>query len=111
MFSLLPDDWQSIFGDPTKFGLGLFSVLFDILFIIQHYVLYRLVFMRCFDFQEKLREFKLKFHLLTTQTLCFCFLTDFAFFRIIHFCSKKSLPPDSSRSDLTEVEADKNQRF
>jgi cystinosin len=37
------DDWQSIFGDPTKFGLGLFSVLFDILFIIQHYVLYRFV--------------------------------------------------------------------
>jgi len=28
-------------GDPTKFGLGLFSVLFDVLFMIQHYVLYR----------------------------------------------------------------------
>ena len=25
------NDWSSIFGDPTKFGLGLFSVLFDIL--------------------------------------------------------------------------------
>ncbi|XP_059608391.1 cystinosin homolog isoform X2 [Phlebotomus argentipes] len=35
------DDWDSIFGDPTKFGLGLFSVLFDIVFIIQHYILYR----------------------------------------------------------------------
>lgn len=35
------DDWQSIFGDPTKFGLGLFSVAFDILFILQHYVFYR----------------------------------------------------------------------
>ncbi|XP_055539375.1 cystinosin homolog isoform X2 [Wyeomyia smithii] len=35
------DDWASIFGDPTKFGLGLFSVLFDIVFIVQHYVLYR----------------------------------------------------------------------
>ncbi|XP_025835848.1 cystinosin homolog [Agrilus planipennis] len=34
------DDWASIFGDPTKFGLGLFSVLFDILFILQHYVFY-----------------------------------------------------------------------
>jgi len=34
-------DWNSIMGDPTKFGLGLFSVLFDVLFIIQHYVLYR----------------------------------------------------------------------
>jgi len=28
-------------GDPTKFGLGLFSVLFDVLFMVQHYVLYR----------------------------------------------------------------------
>ncbi|KAK9720581.1 PQ loop repeat [Popillia japonica] len=35
------DDWVSIFGDPTKFGLGLFSVIFDIFFITQHYVLYR----------------------------------------------------------------------
>jgi cystinosin len=34
------DDWTSIMGDPTKFGLGLFSILFDILFIIQHYCLY-----------------------------------------------------------------------
>lgn len=37
------DDWASIFGDPTKFGLGAFSVLFDILFLVQHYVLYRFV--------------------------------------------------------------------
>ncbi|XP_031827270.1 lysosomal cystine transporter cystinosin [Nomia melanderi] len=36
------DDWESIFGDPTKFGLGFFSVAFDIFFIIQHYILYRL---------------------------------------------------------------------
>uniref|UniRef100_A0A2P2I6H7 Cystinosin homolog n=1 Tax=Hirondellea gigas TaxID=1518452 RepID=A0A2P2I6H7_9CRUS len=35
------NDWGSIFGDPTKFGLGLFSMLFDIFFIIQHYVLYK----------------------------------------------------------------------
>ncbi|KAL3868803.1 hypothetical protein ACJMK2_041562 [Sinanodonta woodiana] len=35
------DDWGSIFGNPTKFGLGFFSILFDILFIIQHYILYR----------------------------------------------------------------------
>ncbi|KAF7279935.1 hypothetical protein GWI33_006562 [Rhynchophorus ferrugineus] len=35
------DDWKSIFGDPTKFGLGLFSVAFDILFMLQHYFLYR----------------------------------------------------------------------
>merc|ERR1711970_145833 len=35
------DDWGSIFGDPTKFGLGLFSILFDILFMLQHFVFYR----------------------------------------------------------------------
>lgn len=39
----IPDDFESIFGDLTKFGLGLFSVLFDSLFIVQHYILYRLV--------------------------------------------------------------------
>ncbi|XP_067617373.1 cystinosin homolog isoform X2 [Eurosta solidaginis] len=35
------DDWVSIFGDPTKFGLGLISVPFDVLFILQHFVFYR----------------------------------------------------------------------
>lgn len=35
------NEWNSIFGDFTKFGLGFFSILFDILFIVQHYVLYR----------------------------------------------------------------------
>ena len=35
------DDWKSIFGDPTKFGLGAFSIAFDLLFMFQHYVLYR----------------------------------------------------------------------
>lgn len=41
---LISDDWASIFGDPTKFGLGLFSVMFDILFLLQHYLFYRFVF-------------------------------------------------------------------
>uniref|UniRef100_A0AAY5EDV8 Cystinosin, lysosomal cystine transporter n=1 Tax=Electrophorus electricus TaxID=8005 RepID=A0AAY5EDV8_ELEEL len=35
------DKWKIIFGDPTKFGLGLFSIFFDIIFIVQHYCLYR----------------------------------------------------------------------
>lgn len=35
------DDWRNIFGNPTKFGLGMFSILFDILFILQHYLFYR----------------------------------------------------------------------
>ena len=35
-----PDDWKSIFGDPTKFGLGALSILFDLFFMFQHYVLF-----------------------------------------------------------------------
>ncbi len=35
------NDWSSIFGSPTKFGLGFFSIIFDFVFIIQHYILYR----------------------------------------------------------------------
>ncbi|XP_045680211.1 cystinosin isoform X1 [Phyllostomus hastatus] len=35
------DQWTLIFGDPTKFGLGIFSILFDIVFFIQHFCLYR----------------------------------------------------------------------
>jgi len=35
------DEWDLIFGDPTKFGLGMISVLFDVFFMVQHYVLYR----------------------------------------------------------------------
>ncbi|XP_055885849.1 cystinosin-like isoform X1 [Biomphalaria glabrata] len=41
LLSYNSDDWGSIFGDPTKFGLGLFSILFDILFMVQHYCLYK----------------------------------------------------------------------
>lgn len=33
--------WKFIFGDPTKFGLGVLSIFFDVVFIIQHYCLYR----------------------------------------------------------------------
>ncbi|XP_060115539.1 cystinosin [Heteronotia binoei] len=35
------DEWKLVFGDPTKFGLGVFSIVFDIVFIVQHYCLYR----------------------------------------------------------------------
>uniref|UniRef100_G1LRL7 Cystinosin n=2 Tax=Ailuropoda melanoleuca TaxID=9646 RepID=G1LRL7_AILME len=35
------DQWTLIFGDPTKFGLGVFSVFFDIVFFVQHFCLYR----------------------------------------------------------------------
>ncbi|KAJ8408290.1 hypothetical protein AAFF_G00257040 [Aldrovandia affinis] len=35
------DEWRLIFGDPTKFGLGILSILFDVVFMVQHYCLYR----------------------------------------------------------------------
>uniref|UniRef100_A0AAG5CUB4 Cystinosin n=1 Tax=Anopheles atroparvus TaxID=41427 RepID=A0AAG5CUB4_ANOAO len=35
------DDWQSIVGSPVKFGLGFVSILFDAIFIVQHYVCYK----------------------------------------------------------------------
>lgn len=34
------DSWVSIFGNITKFGMGIFSIAFDLLFIVQHYYLY-----------------------------------------------------------------------
>ena len=34
------DDWESIFGDPTKFGLGVISIAFDLIFMFQHYCLF-----------------------------------------------------------------------
>ncbi|KAJ1347024.1 hypothetical protein KIN20_001962 [Parelaphostrongylus tenuis] len=34
-------NWVAFYGNPVKFGLGLVSICFDIIFIIQHYVLYR----------------------------------------------------------------------
>uniref|UniRef100_A0A1B6KMC2 Cystinosin n=1 Tax=Graphocephala atropunctata TaxID=36148 RepID=A0A1B6KMC2_9HEMI len=41
MISYNCNDWVSILGDPTKFGLGLFSIGFDAVFMVQHYILYR----------------------------------------------------------------------
>ena len=44
---MLPDAgcdgaWRShIIGDPVKLGLGLLTIVFDVIFVVQHYVLYR----------------------------------------------------------------------
>ncbi|KAG9296860.1 hypothetical protein G9A89_006815 [Geosiphon pyriformis] len=37
----LEDNWDGIKGDPVKFGLGFLSIAFDLIFIVQHYILYR----------------------------------------------------------------------
>ncbi|GFS25407.1 cystinosin-like [Elysia marginata] len=34
------DDWDSLMGNLTKLGLGLVTIIFDSIFIIQHYCLY-----------------------------------------------------------------------
>lgn len=36
----LQSDWGGIIGNPVKLGLGLISIFFDIVFMIQHYMLY-----------------------------------------------------------------------
>uniref|UniRef100_A0A915CYG2 Cystinosin homolog n=1 Tax=Ditylenchus dipsaci TaxID=166011 RepID=A0A915CYG2_9BILA len=35
------EDWSAFYGNPVKFGLGMISMVFDVVFIIQHYGLYR----------------------------------------------------------------------
>ncbi|KAL3993642.1 lysosomal Cystine Transporter family protein [Acanthocheilonema viteae] len=35
------DDWSIFYGNPVKFGLGLVSMQFDVIFMVQHYCLYR----------------------------------------------------------------------
>ncbi|KAJ4145533.1 hypothetical protein LMH87_004381 [Akanthomyces muscarius] len=39
--SWLQHDWSGITSNPVKFGLGQISIFFDVLFILQHYVIYR----------------------------------------------------------------------
>lgn len=34
-------DWGSIIGDPTKLGLGLISITYSLIFVVQNYVLYK----------------------------------------------------------------------
>jgi len=35
------DNWGGLVGDPVKFGLGFTSMVFDVIFMIQHYILYK----------------------------------------------------------------------
>jgi cystinosin len=39
--SYLQGDWSGITGNPVKFALGNVSMMYDLVFITQHYVLYR----------------------------------------------------------------------
>ena len=37
---LVTGDWSGAIGDPVKFGLGFTSMVFDVVFMVQHYLLY-----------------------------------------------------------------------
>lgn len=40
IFDGATESWSGVFGDPVKLGLSIVGLVFDIIFIIQHYVLY-----------------------------------------------------------------------
>ena len=39
--SSLQADWSGLTANPVKFGLGNVSIFFDLIFMVQHYILYR----------------------------------------------------------------------
>jgi cystinosin len=39
--SYLQHDWSGVTGNPVKFSLGNIAIVFDLVFIVQHYCLYR----------------------------------------------------------------------
>jgi cystinosin len=39
--SYLQGDWSGVTGNPVKLALGNFSMFFDVVFMVQHYCLYR----------------------------------------------------------------------
>ena len=39
--SAVQGDWSGVTGNPVKFGLGNVSIMFDTIFLAQHYILYR----------------------------------------------------------------------
>jgi len=53
--SALENDWSGVTGNPVKFGLGNITIVFDIIFMFQHYVLYRHVDKNKEDEEERQR--------------------------------------------------------
>lgn len=39
--SSLQGDWSGVWGNPVKLGLGNVSIAFDVVFMVQHYILYK----------------------------------------------------------------------
>ena len=55
-------NWSGLTGDPVKFLLGFVSIIFDLVFMIQHYCLYRFF---------KLAGEIQRFHIFNSITQCF----------------------------------------
>ncbi|KAF1838765.1 L-cystine transporter-like protein [Decorospora gaudefroyi] len=53
--SALQNDWSGVTGNPVKFGLGNITIVFDVIFMLQHYVLYRQP-RKCMEDQEEDEE-------------------------------------------------------
>ncbi|CAG5178129.1 uncharacterized protein ALTATR162_LOCUS8548 [Alternaria atra] len=54
--SALENDWSGVTGNPVKFGLGNITIVFDIIFMLQHYVLYKHPAKRLEDEDEEERQ-------------------------------------------------------
>ncbi|KAL1796859.1 hypothetical protein ACET3X_005399 [Alternaria dauci] len=54
--SALQNDWSGVTGNPVKFGLGNITIVFDIIFMLQHYVLYKHPTKRVEDEDEEERQ-------------------------------------------------------
>ena len=39
--SINTSDWNTCFGNPTKLFLGILTIIYDSIFIVQHFVIYR----------------------------------------------------------------------
>mmetsp|Transcript_1026 Transcript_1026/g.1659 ORF Transcript_1026/g.1659 Transcript_1026/m.1659 type:complete len:300 (-) Transcript_1026:127-1026(-) len=52
----LESNWRKIYDDPVKLGLSVFSLTFDIIFMIQHYVLYAVNNQRVDEVEHHLLE-------------------------------------------------------
>lgn len=57
--SYLQHDWSGITGNPVKFALGNLAIIFDIVFMMQHYWLYRGAGKRVWWKRRKMTERKI----------------------------------------------------
>ena len=49
-------DWKGLLGDPVKLFLGNISIIFDTIFMVQHYCLYRAARLKAAQEQQEGEE-------------------------------------------------------